>query len=82
MDFEKQTGIVAWFNPRKGFGFITPDDKLDDKDIFVHFTGIAMEGYKQLNQGDKVEYVLQDSPKGIIAVEVIVTEVAPETAST
>ena len=78
MDFEKQTGTVAWFSARKGFGFITPDCEIDNKDIFVHFTGIAMEGYKQLNEGDKVEYVLQDSPKGIVAVEVVVTEAAPQ----
>ena len=78
VDFEKQTGVVAWFSARKGYGFITPDDKMDNKDIFVHYTGIEMEGYKQLKEGDKVEYTLQDSPKGIIAVEVMVTEAAPE----
>lgn len=78
VDFEKQAGTVAWFSARKGFGFITPDDPLEKKDIFVHFTGISMEGYKQLQEGQKVEYILQDSPKGVIAVEVKVLEPAPE----
>ncbi len=78
VDFEKQTGTVVWFSARKGFGFIKSDDPMDDKDIFVHWTGIEMEGYKQLKTDDKVEFVLKDSDKGIVAVEVMVTEAAPE----
>ena len=70
MDFGKQTGTVVWFNAKKGFGFITPDDKIDEKDIFVHWSGLDMDGYKQLKDGDRVEYALQDSKKGMIAVEV------------
>ena len=78
MDFGKQTGTVAWFNSRKGFGFITPDEPMEDKDIFVHWSGLDMEGYKQLNDGDKVEYALKDSDKGVIAVEVkVIAPAAP-----
>lgn len=81
MDFGKQTGTVVWFSARKGFGFINSDDAMDEKDIFVHFTGIEMEGYKQLNAGDKVEFALKESDKGIVAVEVRVTEAAPPETS-
>lgn len=70
MDFEKQTGVVVWFSARKGYGFITPDDPLDNRDIFVHWSGIKMDGYKQLQAGDKVEYILSDTKKGIVAIEV------------
>jgi CspA family cold shock protein len=71
VDFEKQTGVVAWFSARKGYGFITPDDPIDNSDVFVHWSGIAMDGYKQLQAGDKVEYVLSETAKkGIVAIEV------------
>ena len=77
MEFEKSTGVCVWFSAKKGYGFIKPDNPIDDKDIFVHFSGLIMEGYKQLKAGDKVEYALQASGKGDIAVEVRVTEPAP-----
>lgn len=80
MDFGKQTGVVVWFNSRKGFGFLSSDDGMEDKDIFVHWSGIEMEGYKQLEAGDKVEYALKDSDKGIIAVEVKIIERSPESS--
>ena len=72
MEFGKQTGTVVWFNPRKGFGFIKSDDPMDTWDIFVHWKGLIMEGYKQLKDGDRVEYALQDSARGIIAVDVLI----------
>ena len=50
------TGTVKWFNAEKGYGFITPED--GSKDLFVHFSGIQGEGYKSLNEGQKVEYEL------------------------
>ena len=49
----KMTGIVKWFNADKGFGFITPDD--GSKDVFVHFSAIQNDGYKSLDEGQKVE---------------------------
>lgn len=63
-----QTGIVKWFNSAKGFGFITPDQ--GGKDVFVHFSGIASEGYRSLQEGAKVSYELQQSDRGDSAVNV------------
>ena len=62
------TGSVKWFNTEKGFGFITPDDGSDD--VFVHFSGIIAEGFKTLEENQKVSYVLANGPKGLQATEV------------
>jgi CspA family cold shock protein len=56
------TGTVKWFSDEKGFGFITPDDQ--GKDLFVHHSGIAGEGFKSLAEGAKVEYEAQQGPTG------------------
>lgn len=66
----KFTGSVKWFNADKGFGFITPD--AGGKDLFVHFSGIKGENFRTLNDGDKVEYSVQDSQRGPAAVDVSV----------
>lgn len=55
-------GTVKWFNSEKGYGFITPDD--GSKDLFVHFSGIDGDGYKSLNEGQKVEYQATQGQKG------------------
>ena len=55
-------GTVKWFNSEKGYGFITPDD--GSKDLFVHFSGIEGDGYKSLNEGQKVEYEATQGQKG------------------
>jgi CspA family cold shock protein len=62
------TGTVKWFNPEKGFGFITPED--GTKDLFVHHTGIEQEGFKTLDEGQKVEYEATSGDKGPKAVNV------------
>ena len=62
------TGTVKWFNSEKWYGFITPED--GSKDVFVHFSGIEAEGYKSLNEGQKVEYVETQGQKGPQATRV------------
>ena len=61
-------GTVKWFNEEKGYGFITPDDGGDD--IFVHFSGIAGEGFKYLEEGDRVTYEATRGRKGMQAENV------------
>ncbi len=56
------TGTVKWFNATKGYGFITPTNGGDD--VFAHYSAIEMEGYKTLKEGQKVEFEIQDGPKG------------------
>ncbi len=62
------TGRVKWFNAEKGFGFIVPDDGSDD--VFVHFSAITMEGYKTLEEGERVSYEVTQGPKGPQAANV------------
>lgn len=64
----KQKGTVKWFNDAKGYGFITPDG--GGKDLFVHHTNIIGEGYKSLAEGQSVEFVIGQGPKGEYAQEV------------
>jgi CspA family cold shock protein len=63
------TGSVKWFNESKGFGFIAPDDGGDD--VFVHFSAIQGSGFKTLSEGQKVEFEVQQGPKGLQAANVV-----------
>jgi CspA family cold shock protein len=62
------TGTVKWFNGEKGFGFITQD--AGGPDVFVHFSAIAGDGYRNLDEGQKVDYETSQGPKGLQAVNV------------
>ncbi|HPS54341.1 MAG TPA: cold-shock protein [Sedimentisphaerales bacterium] len=62
------TGTVKWFNDKKGFGFITPDD--GSEDLFVHHSEIAAEGYRSLKDGQKVSYEVAKGDKGLQATKV------------
>ncbi|HNX91793.1 MAG TPA: cold-shock protein [Candidatus Omnitrophota bacterium] len=61
-------GVVKWFNNQKGYGFITPES---GSDVFVHHSAIQGEGYKSLEEGQKVEFEIQQGPKGAQAVNVV-----------
>jgi CspA family cold shock protein len=65
------SGTVKWFNPEKGYGFITPDD--GGKDLFVHYSAIQSDGFKTLNEGQKVEFEVTEGQKGPQAVNVRAT---------
>jgi CspA family cold shock protein len=61
-------GTVKWFNQDKGYGFITPDG--ENEDLFVHFTGIAGEGFRTLEEGDRVSFEVTRGKKGLQAENV------------
>jgi cold shock protein len=62
------TGTVKWFNDAKGYGFISPED--GEKDLFVHHSNIAGNGFKSLTEGQKVEYESREGAKGPEAINV------------
>ena len=66
---ERVTGTVKWFNDDKGFGFI---ERESGEDVFVHFSSIRGEGYKSLNDGQKVEFTVGQGQKGPQALDVTV----------
>lgn len=61
------SGVVKWFNNAKGYGFITPDS--GEQDVFVHFSAIEMEGYRTLKEGQRVEFEVEQGPKGLHALK-------------
>lgn len=65
---ERVKGIVKWFNEKKGYGFLSQDN--GGSDVFVHFSSIANEGFRTLNEGSPVEFEVVDGPKGKQAANV------------
>jgi CspA family cold shock protein len=65
---DRISGTVKWFNNAKGFGFIS---HTEGSDVFVHFRSIRGEGYRTLDEGQRVEFNLMDGPKGLQAEDVI-----------
>ena len=66
------TGTVKWFSKDKGYGFITRDD--NQGDVFVHFTAIQKEGFRTLEQGQRVEFEIEEDEKGPRAKNVVILE--------
>jgi cold shock protein len=64
---ERIMGTVKWFNGTKGYGFISQEN---GPDVFVHFSQISMEGYKTIEEGQKVEFTIENGPKGLQAANV------------
>ncbi len=65
---DKVTGTVKWFNSAKGYGFISREG---GEDVFVHHSAIQMNGYRSLNEGQRVEFVVERGPKGLQAKDVV-----------
>ncbi len=61
-------GVVKWFDVKKGYGFIKREE---GQDLFVHFSSISMDGYKRLNEGDHVQFEVEDTSRGPQAKNVI-----------
>ncbi|HEC33616.1 MAG TPA: cold-shock protein [Chloroflexi bacterium] len=65
----RSRGTVQWFSRAKGYGFIRLDDS--EEDVFVHYSAIRGEGYRNLDEGQRVEFTVEDTPKGPQAVDVV-----------
>ena len=72
---ERETGVVKWFSIRKGYGFI---EREGANDVFVHFTGIRGDGYRNLYEGQRVEFTVEQGDKGLQAGDVVALD-GPET---
>jgi len=68
MSEERYVGTVKWFNAAKGFGFIGREE---GEDVFVHFSALQMEGFKKLEENQKVEFSIEQGPKGLQAANVV-----------
>lgn len=62
-------GTVKWFSNVKGYGFVNTDEN-EDEDIFVHYSAIEMDGYKKLTSGQKIEFDIEEGPKGLQAQKI------------
>ena len=66
---ERVTGTVKWFNASKGYGFI---ERQGGPDVFVHFTAIQSDGFRTLQEGQRVEFSIEKGPKGLQAANVLI----------
>lgn len=64
------TGVVKWFNSQKGYGFISPDD--GSEDVFAHYRNIVATGHRNLEEGQHVEFVVEQGDKGLLATDITV----------
>ncbi len=64
---ERETGTVKWFDEQRGYGFIARDS---GGDVFVHYAAIAEPGFRSLSEGDRVKFAVEQTPKGLAAVNV------------
>lgn len=69
-DSERHFGVVAWFSPQKGYGFVTPSGDQNKSDIFLHFSQIVMEGYRSVEPGSKVSFLIGDNHRGPMCADV------------
>lgn len=69
MSNNRVVGTVKWFNASKGYGFI---ERQGGSDVFVHYTAIEADGYRSLQEGQKVEFSIEQGPKGLQAAKVMV----------
>jgi CspA family cold shock protein len=65
---DRVTGTVKWFNNNKGYGFI---ERQDGPDVFVHYSAIQSDGFRALEEGQQVEFIIVEGPKGLQASEVV-----------
>ena len=66
---ERVIGTVKWFNGEKGYGFLAREG---GPDVFVHYSAIDSEGYRNLQEGQKVEFAIEKGPKGLQAADVVI----------
>ena len=76
---ERTLGTVQWFSRVKGYGFIRPDGQ--ERDVFVHYSAIRGEGYRNLTGGQRVEFTVEYTPKGPQAVDVVRLDVGESKSS-
>ena len=67
--FERTTGTVKWFNSGKGYGFLARENGAD---VFVHYSAIQSDGFRMLEEGQRVEFSIEQGPKGLQAKDVVV----------
>jgi len=65
---ERIVGTVKWFNASKGYGFIGREE---GDDVFVHYSAVTMDGFRRLDEGQEVEFTIEEGPKGVQAAEVV-----------